>query len=286
MKNLKSSLAGQWYSDDAQELSEELESYISNVPEKDKLDNVMAILLPHAGYQYSGQVAAYGINQIIGRRYKRVIVLGPTHRVHMIDTVSIPDYDYIETPLGRQPLDIEFIQKLREHPEVLSIEQVHKHEHSVQIEIPLLQYVFDDFKLVPIVVGHLDIETIKKIAKILVDNIDNETLIVVSSDFTHYGKAFGYLPFYGDVENNLKALDMGAFRHIENRDVDGFLDYIENTGATICGRYPIAILLAMLPDKASVELLNYQTSGHITGDWSHCISYVSAAFTGKRENSG
>lgn len=102
MKNLKSILAGQWYCDDARELSEELESYISNVPGKWHLDNVMAILLPHAGYQYSGQVAAHGIAQIKNKSYKRVIIIGPTHRVPMVGSVSIPDCDYIETPLGRQ----------------------------------------------------------------------------------------------------------------------------------------------------------------------------------------
>jgi len=279
-KNLKSSLAGQWYCDDVEELSEELSDYISNVDQK-QLDNVMAILLPHAGYSYSGQVAAYGINQIAGRKYKRVIILGPTHQVHMIDAVSIPDCDYIETPFGRQALDVEFIKKLRKYPEVQSIEQVHQHEHSVQIELPMLQYVLDDFKLVPIVVGRLDEDLIRKLAKILLENIDDETLVVVSSDFTHYGKAFGYLPFSNDIENNLKALDMGAFRYIENGDFTGFLEYIDTTGATICGRYPIAILLAMLPENTSVELLNYQTSGHITGDWSHCVSYLSAAVTGK-----
>ncbi|MDA3798008.1 MAG: AmmeMemoRadiSam system protein B [Kiritimatiellae bacterium] len=281
MKNLKSSLSGQWYSDDARELSEELESYISNVPQKKQLDNVMAVLLPHAGYQYSGQVAAYGINQLVGRKYKRVIVLGPTHRVHMIDAVSIPDCDYIETPFGRQALDTELIEKLRKYPEVQSIEQVHKHEHSVQIELPMLQYVLDDFQLVPIVVGQLDEDLIRKLARILLENIDDETLVVVSSDFTHYGRSFGYLPFLNDIEHNLKALDMGAFRYIENGDFTGFLEYIDTTGATICGRYPIAILLAMLSEDSEIHLLKYQTSGHVTGDWSHCVSYVAAAVTGK-----
>jgi AmmeMemoRadiSam system protein B len=280
MKNLKSNLAGQWYSDDAQKLSAELDGYLANV-NQEPLENVQAILLPHAGYQYSGQVAAYGINQIKGKSYKRVIVLGPTHRVHMIDTISIPDCDYMETPFGKQSIDTEFIQRLRKYPEVQSIEQVHLKEHSVQIELPMLQYALDDFKFVPIVVGHLDEDTIRKLAKILLNNIDNETLLVVSSDFTHYGKAFGYTPFSSDIESNLEKLDMGAFEYIKRKDTDGFLDYISDAGATICGRYPIAILLEMLTDGSEVHLLEYKKSGHITGDWSHCISYVSAAFTGK-----
>ena len=277
---MKSSLAGQWYCDDARELSEELESYLSNVSEDVQLDNVMAVLLPHAGYQYSGQVAAHGIAQIRNKSYKRVIILGPTHRGRMTGCVSIPDCDYIETPLGKQALDTELIQKLREYPAVKYIEQIHQHEHSVQIELPMLQHVLDDFKVVPIVVGQLDEDSIKTIAKVLLENIDNETLVVVSSDFTHYGKAFGYMPFRDDVEHNIKQLDMGAFKHIQNGDLFGFLEYIEQTEATICGRYPIAILLAMLPKNSKAHFLQYQTSGHITGDWSHCVSYLSAAITG------
>lgn len=153
----------------------------------------------------------------------------------------------------------------------------------MQIELPMLQHVLDDFKLVPIVVGQLDEDSIKTIAKILLENIDSETLVVISSDFTHYGKAFGYLPFKDNIENNLQKLDMGAFKYIQNGDLFGFLDYIELTGATICGRYPIGILLAMLPEDSEAHILQYQTSGHITGDWSHCVSYVAAAFTGKWE---
>jgi len=282
MKNLKSNLAGQWYSDDIQELSEDLSGYMSNV-NQDQLENVQAILLPHAGYQYSGQVAAYGINQIKGKTYKRVIVLGPTHRVQIPGFVSIPDVDSIETPLGVLNLDRKFIADIMEYPVVMSLDLVHEQEHSVQIELPMLQYALGDFLVVPIVVGQMDYGAIMDVAYVLANHIDNDTLIVVSSDFTHYGGAFSYLPFTNNIEKNLKKLDMGAFEYIKRKDTDGFLDYISETGATICGRYPIAILLEILTGSSEVHLLKYKTSGHITGDWSHCISYISAAFTGKWE---
>lgn len=279
-RNLKSKLAGQWYCDDTQELMGELERYLSNV-DQTPFKNVSALILPHAGYQYSGQVAAYGIKQLVGRQYKRVIVLGPTHRVHMIDTVSIPNVDSIETPLGALPVDTECIDALKQHSMIQSIPQVHEYEHSVQIELPMLQYVLDDFKLVPIVVGHLSEESIQSIATVLMEYIDDETLLVISSDFTHYGAAFGYLPFDDDVEENLRSLDLGAFRYIKNKDYRGFLDYIDTTGATICGRYPISIMLAMLSPSSEVHLLKYSTSGNLSGDWSHCVSYISAAVTRK-----
>jgi len=104
--------------------------------------------------------------------------------------------------------------------------------------------------------------------------------VVVSSDFTHYGRAFDYVPFQNHIPENLRNLDLGAFRELEDKNLPGFLKYVRDTGATICGRSPIAILLAMLPAEAKVQLLKYETSGNLTGDWSRCVSYVSAAVTG------
>ena len=185
-------------------------------------------------------------------------------------------------------LDQEFISSLRKHPEFQSVMQAHSREHSVQIEVPLLQHVLGDFKLVPIVVGQLDQRSSRRIAEVLLQYIDSDTLVVVSTDFTHYGANFGYKPFDTDIEQNLKNLNMGAFRKIEEKDLAGFMNYYESTGATICGRCPIYVLLSMLPADAGVHLLKYDTSGNLTGDWSHCVCYISAAFTGswqKKETS-
>lgn len=279
MKVMKSNLAGTWYSDDPQQLSAELNGYLANV-KQEKLDNVIALLLPHAGYRYSGQVAAYGLKQLEGRSFKRVIVLGPSHQLSMPGIVSIPDITHLETPLGVVELDHEFISKLRKHPEFQSIMQAHLHEHSVQIEVPFLQCIQGDFKLIPIVVGQLDERSARKIADILLQYIEPDTLVVVSSDFTHYGARFSYMPFDSDIEQNLRKLNMGAFEKIEQKDLPGFIHYYESTGATICGRYPILILLAMLPKDAGVHLLKYDTSGNLTGDWDNCVCYISAAVTG------
>lgn len=277
---LKSELAGMWYPDDPEELAREIDVYLAAV-ESGPTDQVMALLLPHAGYRYSGMVAAHGVRQIAGKSFSRVVVMGPSHRVALMDAVSIPDISAIETPLGRIEIDCDMVERLWEDDGFESHLHAHTHEHSVQIELPFLQRALGDFKLVPIVCGHLGEAAARRIAATLLDHIDEETLVVVSSDFTHYGRTFDYVPFEDRIQENLRNLDLGAFREIENKNLSGFLDYVNNTGATICGRSPIAILLAMLPAEARVQLLKYDTSGNLTGDWSHCVSYVSAAVTGQ-----
>lgn len=277
---LKSELAGTWYTEEPAELAAEIDGYLEAV-DAPQVDGVVALLLPHAGYRYSGRVAAQGLKQVAGHSYSRVIVIGPSHRAAMKDAVSIPDVSHIETPLGRIELDYELATHLWGIPGFGSHSAVHAGEHSVQIELPLLQRALGDFKLLPIVCGQLDESSARSIGGALLERIDGDTLVVISSDFTHYGKAFGYVPFTENIQENLEQLDGEAFGHIENKDLPGFLASIERTGATICGRSPIAILLAMLPAEAKVHLLEYNTSGALTGDWTHCVSYVSAAFSGR-----
>lgn len=277
---LKSELAGTWYTDNPTQLAREIDTYLEMAGSKG-LDDVMALILPHAGYRYSGMVAAHGVKQVVGRSYRRVVVMGPSHRMPMLDCVSIPDVSHIETPLGLVELDRALVEKLWETEAFQSHTHAHRSEHSVQIELPFLQQALGDFKLVPIVCGELDAANAQVVGQHLLANIDADTLVVVSTDFTHYGHAFDYVPFEGDIQKNLESLDMGAYRLVEQKRLDAFLQYIQNTGATICGRSPVAVLLAMLPDSAKVELMKYDTSGNLTGDWSHCVSYVSAAITGQ-----
>jgi len=276
---LKSELAGTWYTDNPKHLAREIDSYL-DAADPAPVEDVVALVLPHAGYRYSGQVAAHGVKQVAGSAFSRVVVMGPSHRVALVDAVSIPDVSYIETPLGRIEIDRELVSRLWETPVFQSYPHAHADEHSVQIELPFLQRALGNFKLVPMVCGQLNESSVRRVAQVLLENIDSKTLVVVSSDFTHYGRPFGYVPFTDDIQHNLESLDMGAFKQIEDRNLPGFLKYVQDTGATICGRSPIATLLAMLPDDAKVRLLKYDTSGNLTGDWSHCVSYVSAAISG------
>jgi MEMO1 family protein len=280
---LRSTLSGNWYPADAGTLSKQIEGFFEKV-DVEPANNVIALILPHAGYQYSGQTAAFGLKSA-NRQYKRVVVIGPSHYVPMEDVLSVPRATHYETPLGQIPLDVEFINKLLEHPIFQNIPQTNEKEHSTQMEVPLLQYAQKDFKIVPIVAGDCSEETITKAGNILKSLIDNDTLIIASSDFTHFGPNYGFIPFRENIPEQLKQLDMGAYEHIKALDYKGFLDYRSRTGTTICGYIPISILLSMLDKSVEAKLIKYTTSGEVTGDYTNSVSYFAIAFSGKWGNS-
>lgn len=273
-----SSLAGKWYDADAEALSKQIDGFFQKADVK-PISNVIALILPHAGYRFSGQIAA-GALKAADKKYERIVVIGPSHTAYMEEMLSVPRVTHYETPLGQVPLDVGFINKLLEYPVFRSMPYAHKEEHSVQIELPLLQYNHKDFKLVPIVAGHCSLETIRKAGSILKSLVDEQTLVIASSDFVHYGPRFSYVPFKNNVAEQIKKVDMGAYEHIANLDCEGFLKYKQTTGATICGYVPVAILLSILEKPVKPHLIKYATSGELTGDYKHSVSYLSAAFSG------
>ena len=277
-----STLAGRWYSDDANALKKEVGQLFQKSDIK-PVNDIIALILPHAGYQYSGRTAAMGI-QSLGRQYKRIIVIGPSHNMPM-EVLSVSQETVYQTPMGEVAIDVEFVNKLLKHPQFQVIPQANQPEHSTQIEVPLLQFAQKDFKLVLIVAGQCSTQTIAKAASILSSLVDKDTLIIASSDFVHYGPNYGYVPFKENVQEGLKNLDMGAYKYIEKLDSNGFMEYREKTGATICGYIPISILLSMLDKSSQGHLINYSTSGQLTGDFTNSVSYFSIAFSGKWQTS-
>ncbi len=271
-----------WYSADAEVLNKQFDSFFEKATSK-TIENVVALILPHAGYKWSGQTAAFGL-KTTEKKYKRIVVIGPSHSIPMEEILSVPRVTHYETPLGQIPLDVEFINKLLKYSLFQNVPQVHKNEHSVQIELPLLQYSQKDFKLVPIVAGSCSLQTITKAGNILRSLVDAETLVIASSDFVHYGRGHIYVPFTENIPEQIKELDMGAYEYIAALDAKGFLEYKYKTGATICGYIPIAVLLSMLDGPVRAELINYTISGELTGDFTNSVSYLSAAFSGAWQN--
>jgi MEMO1 family protein len=268
-----------WHANDPNALAKQVESFFQKA-QVQPADDTIALINPHAGYAYSGQTAAFGV-KAAKAKYKRVIVIGPSHQVPMQDVLSVPGVvTHYKTPLGEIPLDTEFINKLLQFPLFKDIPQAYRTEHSVFIQLPLLQYRLGDFKLVPIVAGQCSPQTVQKAASILKSLVDSNTLVVASSDFTHYGPNYDYVPFDKNISDGLKKLDMGAYDYISKLDSTGFLQYCDKTGATICGRVPIAILLSMLPSGTRPELFKYTTSGGLTGDFTNSVSYLSVVFHG------
>ena len=275
---LRSSLAGTWYSADAEILAEQIEGFFQKAQVK-TINDVIALILPHAGYRYSGQTAVYGL-KTTDKKYKRIVVIGPSHRILMEEILSVPRVTHYETPLGQIPLDVELINKLLKYSIFQNVPQAHKYEHSVQIELPLLQYSQKDFKLVPIVAGSCSLRTIAEAGNILRSLVDEGTLVVASSDFVHYGRSHLYVPFTENIPEQIKELDMRAYEYIAGLDAKGFLEYKYKTGVTICGHIPIAVLLSTLDEPVRAELINYTTSAEVTEDFTNSVSYLSVAFSG------
>ena len=279
-----SPIAGTWYPGDAAALKTMIDGFLAkaDVPSTLPAPRAIAFVVPHAGYAYSGPTAAYAYKVIAQRKPKRVIVMGPSHYVPF-QGVSIGDYDCFQTPLGPAPIDLEAVAKLRKCPLVRTIPEADAREHSVDIQMPFLLRTLPEnsFKIVPIVVGRLDKGDFDTLAAALQDILDKDTVVIASSDFTHYGEDFGFAPFglNKDTRAKIEKLDMGAVEAIKKRSHEAFLQYVEDTGATICGYCPIALMLSVLPPDAHPTLLRYAVSGDAENNYVHSVSYTAMAIT-------
>ena len=280
---MESTLAGSWYDANPERLRAELEGYLRQA-KVDADPTIFAVIVPHAGYAYSGPCAAVGIQALAARKdLERVVVLGFTHHVSMLNQASVPGRETAyRSPLGETPLDAAAIAALLKNPLFVDRPETRRGENSVELELPLLQAALAGraWKLVPVTLGQLDDEARAQIAAALGELLDGRTALVVSSDFTHYGPNFGYVPFRTNVEANLRKLDGGAVAKILAGDAAGFAAYCDETGATICGQDPIGVLLRMLPEKFTARELAHDASGRGTGDWNNSVSYEAIAFYG------
>jgi AmmeMemoRadiSam system protein B/AmmeMemoRadiSam system protein A len=286
-------VSGFFYPRDPDKLKEMVNRLIEAAPEKGIPGRPVALISPHAGYDYSGGVAAYGYKTLQGKGYKRVIILAPSHYGKRYRGASILKASYYQTPLGQVEIDKEVCNQLTERPPYFGHDALfgyyagaYKNEHSLETQLPFLQTVLGNFKLVPILLGLLMEDDFQKIADALRPYVDDDTLVVASSDFTHYGDRFGYVPFRSNIEENLKKLDLGAIERILVLDFDGFNKYREDTGITVCGFYPIAVLLKLLPKEAQGNMLTYDTSGRMANDFNHSVSYTSIVFTTPGKKTG
>ena len=273
----KSPIAGSWYPGEKKQLQSQIEEYLAKAKPAAIEGRICALISPHAGIQWSGQAAACGYKLLKGQKIKRVIVLGPSHYSGFRGLATSAE-EYYETPLGKIKVDKETSEALYKITLFQGPRNAELQEHSLEMQLPFLQVVIGEFLLVPLVVGELSVKDYAEAARELSPYLDANTILVASSDFTHYGSRFGYLPFKENQRDNLKKLDEGAIKKIIAKDFQGFLNYVDESGATICGTRPIGIILKMLPAKAQSTLLDYYTSGDLTGDFSSSVSYASIAF--------
>jgi AmmeMemoRadiSam system protein B len=281
-------VAGTWYPAGAVDLGEQLDGFLADAdrargPEPGRSARVAALIAPHAGFVYSGDVAAKGFLAIRGGSYRRVVLIGPSHYA-AFEGAALPSAAAYRTPLGEVPFDTEALRSLRGSACVRESDAPFDREHSLEAEIPFLQRCLPEgWRLLPVLVGMLGPATAARdVADALRPCIDGDTLVVVSSDFTHYGPRFDYVPFDRDVPSRLERLDRDAVDLILAWDREGFERYVRRTGATICGRNPIRVMLDLFPEALPGKLAAYDTSGRMTGDWGHSVSYASLVFRESR----
>lgn len=272
-----STIAGSWYPGDKRELSDLIESLLHNAQVPEIHGSLFGLIAPHAGIQFSGQAAACAYRLVRGRDINRVILIGPSH-YQGFRGITVSGVAAYETPLGRVSVDRSCIEVLSKHPLFQGPSEAELPEHSLEMHVPFLQNVLPECQLLPLVAGHLSPEECALAAQKLSALMDSRTIVAVSSDFTHYGRRFGYMPFKDNVRERLHTLDTGAIDCILKKDCRAFLDYVDTTGATICGATPIALLLHMLPPASHGALLSYYTSGDILGDYTDTVSYASLVF--------
>ena len=279
----KAAVAGSWYYGDRQRLGKYLDELLDQAPSAEVPGQVMALISPHAGYSYSGKAAAAGFKLLRGKSIKRVIVLAVSHRVPF-KGASIADVTHYETPLGQIPLDRHAVARLRRSEVVQSVAEAHLKEHSLELQLPLLQRVLPRFSLVPMLLSQMTEADYRELASVLGEIVDRHTVVVASSDFTHRGLNYNYeVPSGpGTVKQRLAKLDQGSIDRILRINRKELLEYRKQTGTTICGISPVAQLLELLSGFSGVQgrVVSHYTSGDVSGDWRSTVTYVDVAFTG------
>jgi len=272
-------VAGSWYPRDTEELRRRVDALLEAEGAEPRR-SVRAIIAPHAGFDYSGAVAGSAFAGLKGRRPDRVLLLGPSHHFGFTGA-AVPDAaTAMRTPLGDLPIDREATAALRTVRGFRADDGVFAPEHALEAELPFLQRALAcEAPLVPVLLGgQATADDARRTADALAPLITASTLVVVSSDFTHYGPRFGYVPFTDERPRRIHDLDRGAIAAIVAGDAAGFSRYVETTGATICGHRAIEVLLALRPAEGGGRQLAYDTSGRMTGTWDHSVSYAAIEF--------
>jgi len=291
---------GVWYPADATQLRAAVEQYLNEADIIPLPGRFVACVAPQASYPVSGGVAACAFKPLKRGQFDRVIVMTASNYASF-SGCSIPAVQLYRTPLGDIELDGPAIHQLTVSPyfslrSVVYREEVytdpeirraalHEREHGIEVLLPFLQVQLGSFKLVPIVIGDLktyrgetDDKAIERVAEELRGIIDDRTFVIVSTDFTRYGVVHDYTPFRQNILSNIAALDLEAFRLVEERDYVGFEEYLDKTQNPIGGRIPLLCLMKALNPTARGVMLRYDTSGRVTGNPERSISFAAIAF--------
>lgn len=261
-------VAGTFYGRDAEDLRRAVRAYVDGGAPGDVVPR--AVIVPHAGYAYSGPVAGSGYRALarIERPVRRVYLLGPAHRVYTRG-VAAPTHRWFATPLGRVAVDREVIDEiLRQYDFVHEFDDTHAHEHSLEVHLPFLQTVIGEFTLVPLVVGEIHPRRLAPLLDAMLD--DDEAVVVVSSDLSHY-----------HAYDEARAIDAGTIACMER------LDWQAMRPERACGFLPVSALLLSAAERGyQVQAVDVRNSGDTAGPRDRVVGYASLLVHEHRDRFG
>jgi hypothetical protein len=281
--------SGDWYDDNPIMLSKELSKYLSASKKYEQSDSLKSIIVPHSGLCYGGPVAAKAFINVNPDNFNRAVILGPSHYEYF-KGCALTSFEKFETPFGNVDVDTETINNLlKDSKHFFSFPQSSDvQEHSIEMEMPFLKYIFDKRKLsiIPMVIGDGNLSANTQLAKCLYNLYeDPKTLFVISSDFCHWGPNFDYVYYnkkFKNIWESTEDLDRQALDIIAQMDSKKFDMYMTKTKNTICGSNPITIILSIIEEyqkkhqdkKLSFESAGYAQSSKVKSMNDSSVSYA------------
>jgi hypothetical protein len=265
MVTRKPAVAGSFYRRNPSELTQEISKLIKQIPDEEK-KKILGAVSPHAGYVYSGHVAGELYSRIHIPR--RIVILSPNHTGYGARISMFPD-GYWETPLGKVKIDSELCSLIEsKYKPVERDTEAHLFEHSLEVQLPFLQYLKDDFQMVPITLMYLTYKECENLARAISDSVKElgeEVLIIASSDLNHY-----------ENQKVTEKKDMMAIEKVLSLDPKGLLDVTSKYNISMCGVIPTAVMLALCHELGAekAELLKHATSGDVSGDYNRVVGYA------------
>ncbi len=279
----KAVVAGSFYDANKESLSRQIKDCFlheigpGKLPENEGIDErkTKGVVSPHAGFMFSGPIAAYNYLRLSKEETPQtIIILGPNHRGLGAD-IAIMSSGQWETPLGIVEIDQSVANGIMKHDEknlIVDDQQAHTFEHSIEVQLPFLQYIYpsNQFKIVPICITNQQIDVMQYLSEVIYNSTrNNPPLLIASSDFTHY-----------EEQESAKSKDIEAIDTITSMDSKLFYNTIRRNGASICGPGAIAVVIEVC-EKLGItkgQLLKYATSGDISGMYDQVVGYASIIF--------
>jgi hypothetical protein len=271
------SVSGSFYPNNVDALRADIEGYLGNVPAGDLTGDIRGLVAPHAGYMYSGQTAAYGYKALSGRRYDTVIILAPSHQAFFVGA-AVQESGGYRTPFGVVEIDEALARELVRSADIVHADpKMHRREHAIEVQIPFLQCVLTDFRIVPLVMGSAqDPQGSLELGALIYDAIKNKEgscLILGSTDLSHY------YPYGFAVE-----MDRAAVELLEKFDLEGMSRELVRGKYEACGAGAILATMCVCEKLGATKskVLHYTNSGEVTGDRNAVVGYVSCVFYGEK----